>query len=258
MSKVEVLISAMHQSDFSIMERTNVHTDALLINQCDQNSLVEEARSYGRLRCISTTERGLSRSRNMALKNAKGSYCLICDDDEILYSGYEKEIEKAYEAYPDADLICFQIKREGKKYADKPCRIRYLKSLRIGSCQITMKPDSILRKNISFDANFGSGTPVGSGEENIFLFDCLKNKLKIYYVPVCIGEVSQTNSNWFKGFTEEYFFNRGIIINRMMGKGMGSLYALYFAISKYKRYKNNLSFANAVSKLFQGMRKNGI
>ena len=87
--RLEVLISCMHQKDASIIQRTNIQSDVLIVNQCNENR--EERFDFknkkGELciaRMIYTAERGLSRSRNMALRNAKGDICLICDDDEIL------------------------------------------------------------------------------------------------------------------------------------------------------------------------------
>ena len=253
MRKIEVLISAMHQQDDTIFHKTNINSDALLINQCDREEFCEQATSCGILRVISTTERGLSRSRNMALEYAKGDVCLICDDDEILYDAYPQLISKAYEDYADADLICFQVKREGKKYPNKPCRVKYLKSLRIASWQITMRIKSIREAGIRFDTNFGSGTPVGAGEENIFMFDCLKKGLKIYYVPICIGEVAQLKSNWFHGFNKSYFFSRGCITKRLLGKFLGSLYCIYFAVTKYGAYRSELSIFTALRCLFSGL-----
>jgi len=35
--KVEVLIACMYQTDFSIIEKTNIQSDVLIINQCDTN-----------------------------------------------------------------------------------------------------------------------------------------------------------------------------------------------------------------------------
>ena len=253
MKNVEVLISAMNQHDDSIFAKTNVHSDALLINQCDVEEKSEKHFSYGNLRIVSTTERGLSRSRNMALENALGDICLICDDDEYLYDDYPRLIAQAYDDYPDADLICFQVKRLGKKYSNKAFRVKYLKSLRISSWQITMRIDSVRKAGVIFDLKFGSGTPVGAGEENIFLFDCLKKGLKIYYVPICIGEVSQAKSNWFCGFDKTYFLNRGRIIRRLFGRGLGVSYCLYFAVSKYKAYRSNVSFFTAIRNLFNGL-----
>ena len=253
MGKLEVLMSAMNQLDLSIIDKTGITTDALLINQCEIEEEYSEERETGIVRCISTRERGLSKSRNMALENARGEYCLLCDDDEVLKPDYERKILNSFLKTTKADIICFRFKMAGKKYSLKPMKIGYLMSLRIASRQIVFKRDSILHSGIRFDTNFGSGTLVGSGEENIFIYECLKAGLKVYYVPLCIGDVKKEGSQWFKGFNELYFRNRGKIIRRMMGRGIGSLYAGYFILSKYNLYKKSISFVQACKCIYQGL-----
>lgn len=254
MNNVEVLISAMNQKDSSIFKRTNIQSDALMINQCDDENYWEESRNYGLLKIFSTKERGLSNSRNMAINKAEKKYALLCDDDEYLYKDYPKIIEDAFANNPKADVICFQVKRAGKKYSRRKSQLNYWSSLKIGSWQISFNLESIRRENVLFDPKFGSGTPVGSGEENIFLYDCLKKGLKIYYEPICIGEVAQLKSNWFRGFDKTYFFNRGIIIKRLMGI-WGIWYCLFFVISKYKRYKSEISAFLALKNILKGFVK---
>ena len=79
--KLEILMSAMHQENFDIAYRSKVDSDLLIINQCDKDDYTEIEVNGHIWRMISTTERGLSKSRNMALKNAKGDICLLADDD---------------------------------------------------------------------------------------------------------------------------------------------------------------------------------
>lgn len=251
-SKLEVLVSAMHQRDNEIFKKTNIKTDALLINQCDIESAVEYTESGNLYRIISTTERGLSKSRNKALENAKGTHCLICDDDEVLADNYERLIMDTFNDNPGYDILCFKFQLEGKEFPAHSYKIGYLSALRITSWQIAFKKDSITKNNIRFDENFGSGTPAGSGEENIFLYDCLKKGLKIKYVPVLIGSVAQEKSHWFKGFDEEYFFNRGKIIKRLMGKKLGYFYCVYFILFKIKDYQDTTSPLNAWKSIMRG------
>lgn len=254
LEKIEVLISAMYQSGYNIFKTTNISTDALLINQCDKNAEELLIEGDNQLRIISTIERGLSKSRNKAIDNAQGDICLLCDDDELLYDSYSEKIREAYRKYPDADIICFQVFFEGKKYTGKPYRVGFVKALRISSVQISFRLRSIRQANVKFDVKYGSGTPMGSGEENIFMYDCLKKGLKVYYVPVPIGEVSQAESKWFNGFNDSYFLKRGMIINRMMGK-IGYLYCLYFAITKYNLYKESTSLKKALVLMNKGMKQ---
>ena len=34
--RLQVLVSTMHQKDYSLLDRMNIHIDAIVINQCDE------------------------------------------------------------------------------------------------------------------------------------------------------------------------------------------------------------------------------
>lgn len=249
---LEVLMSCMHQTDASIIERTNIQSNVLVINQCDRNSYqeFEFVNKHGEVckaRIIFTTERGLSKSRNMALKNAKGDICLICDDDEILENNYVESITSAFAKYPDRDILTFIVNTPQKRlYPSRAKKIGYIGAMRTASWQIAFRRRSIVDNNISFDEKMGSGTGNGSGEEIKFLFDCLKKGLKIRYIPQLIASVAQTDSKWFKGFTNTYFLNRGYSNRRILGLLLSWLYSIYFSITKYRTYCSDNTFWNAL------------
>ena len=69
---LEVLLSCMYQEDMGIAVRARVQSDLLIINQCNKNGIDEVTDGVHHIRMISSTERGLSKSRNMALENACG------------------------------------------------------------------------------------------------------------------------------------------------------------------------------------------
>ena len=252
---LEVLISCMHQKDGSIIKDTNITSDVLVINQCDSKDYQEFSISSKRkARIISNTERGLSRSRNMAIQNSLGDICLLVDDDEVLNEDYETNILEGFKQNPNADIIAFSLIYSNKKYSKKSYNVNYLSSLRIGSCQIAFRRKRIISKNIKFDTKFGSGSGNGPGEENLFLFECLKKKLKVIYLPITIGTVNQESSQWFNGFDNTYFFNRGKIIKELMGSFLAVCYAFEFAVVKYPKYKKETSFFNAIKLMVKGIR----
>ena len=86
MISIELLISTMHQKDYSLLNKMNINSDAVVINQCDEDSYNEFNLNGNHIVWINSTERGLSKSRNLAIKNSNADVCLICDDDEILKS----------------------------------------------------------------------------------------------------------------------------------------------------------------------------
>lgn len=249
-----VLISCMHQSDHSIVERTGVQTDCVVVNQCDTNreedyTFVNKKGETCHVRFISTTERGLSRSRNKAIANApEAAVCLVCDDDETLAEGYADLISKAYEQLPEADVITFKLDREGTKkvYPTEPKGLSFVNILKTGSWEITFKKSKISSHSILFDEQMGSGTGNGGGEENKFLLDCRRNKLCMQFYPATIGTLHISDSQWFKGYTPKYFSDHGWSSRRLLGAPVGLLYAIYYVVKHHSLYSKELSFLKAL------------
>lgn len=106
---VEILISCMYQNDFSIVKKSNIQSDAIIVNQTNIDKVEIKEYDFGIVKMISTTERGLSKSRNMALKNSTADFCVICDDDEVLTDNYVEMVEEAYNQ-TNADVIVFASK----------------------------------------------------------------------------------------------------------------------------------------------------
>lgn len=246
--KVEVLISCMYQKDFSIIQRSNVQSDALIINQCDiekiEDSIFHNAKGQiCHARMISTKERGLSKSRNMAIRYATGDICLLCDDDEILETDYKTKIISSFEKYPKESILVFKINHPKRRFSSTTYKIGYVKALRICSLQIAFKRAHI---QIQFCEKMGSGTGNGGGEENKFLVDCLRKRLKIRYVPLLIASVSQTDSIWFHGYNATYWINRGWVAKMIYGKIMGYLYIVYvLSVRSHKIDSTNSWFKKA-------------
>lgn len=251
---LEILISAMHQKDMNVADRCKIRSNVLIINQCENEYFLEDSELCRRM--ISTKERGLSRSRNMAIKNAKADICLVCDDDEVLVDNYESIIINTFEDNPQADLIAFSLYNSSKSFADKPYRIGYKDALKVCSCQVAFRREKILQKGVWFDEQMGAGTGNGGGEENKFLFDCLRKGLKIYYVPIAIATLSQTESTWFDGYTNTFFVQKGWAVKRIFNSTLKSLlYCVYFSIFKYPVYKKDNNFHAAFYHLLKGVFK---
>lgn len=212
--KVEVLMSVMHQQGFDIAYKTGIKSDLLIINQCDKEEYQEIVVDGHLWRMISTTERGLSKSRNMALKNTKGDICLLCDDDEKLTSDYVSKIEKAYNELPDAVAIVFNVKRINNKIKKRYYKIERIKKAPMyrgyQSGMLTFQSKNILKKNICFNEKFGSGTPWGGGEEILFERDIRKKCGSMYEYPSIISTIDYSlESQWMQGYNAKYFYNLG-------------------------------------------------
>lgn len=212
--KLEVLMSAMHQKDFFVAEKTRIKGNLLIINQCDKDFCEDRQTEHGLWRMISTTERGLSKSRNMAMDNATGDIVLFCDDDEFLVEGYDSIILNAYKQVPNADAIVFNVNRINnlmKKRYYKITKVRKAPFYRgYGSVMLTFRLDSVRKKNIKMCEKFGAGTPWGGGEDSLFEDDIRKCGLNMYEYPATIATIDYANgSTWIDGHNERYFYNIG-------------------------------------------------
>ncbi|MEM9687793.1 MAG: glycosyltransferase, partial [Bacteroidota bacterium] len=95
----EILIATMNRTDLSFLSSMfkEVHYDAyliLIINQTTKDRLLESP--HKNIRVINSFEKGLSKSRNLALKHAIGDVCLIADDDVCFTSDFQQRIIEAY------------------------------------------------------------------------------------------------------------------------------------------------------------------
>lgn len=267
---LQVLLSAMNLKDESYVDSLNITSDAVVVNQC-RDSKGPEGRASGMLSVerirrlnalgekhevtyIESLEKGLSRSRNMAMDQAVSDICIFCDNDVEYVPLYDSIILKAFEKYQDADVIVFYIKRKEKPVPNFPGekRMGYLSVLKIFSPEIAFR-----RKNLAeirFDPRFGAGAKYCMGEENIFLYECLKKHKKIIYVPVKIASLREEPSTWFKGYDKQFFISRGAGYAAMT-KSFSSLLILQFALRKQKLYGGDMKLFDAIRYMFMGKKE---
>lgn len=256
--KLELLMSCMYQKDNKLIEKSQVTGDVIVINQCEQDTYAEYKTEKGVAKVFSTTQRGLTRSRNMAIEESDADICLLCDDDEIFVVEYEKRILKAHEELPQADVIVFKIKNRVPSFKDKVIRLRFPKTMKVSSWQISFKRQSLKKAEIRFDELLGAGSGNGAEEELKFLIDCEKAGLKIFYVPSVIASVEQTESSWFSGFTEQFFVNRGATTRYILGVPLAVIYAVYYVVKKKKMYETQITMSSALKAIFKGIIENRI
>jgi glycosyltransferase involved in cell wall biosynthesis len=203
---------------------------------------------------ITYNDRGLSKSRNKALDNMRGEICLLSDDDVIYLDDIEDLILQEFDAHPDCDVLAFQVEGIDRKFKDYPAResaIGYLGSLKVSSVEIAFRADKIKKAGVRFHELFGTGSKYCSGEENIFLFECLHRGLKMKYIPRKIANLYVGESSWFKGFNRDYFFAKGAAYTAMSEK-LSSLLILQFLIRKHSIYHKELKLTDAARAMYAG------
>lgn len=248
----EILMSCMNQEDFALANQSNIHTNVLIVNQCGREGMLEEEQEGAVRRMLCSAQKGLSRSRNMALQHARGEICLIADDDEVFVDDVEQIILSAFRK-TGADIVAFDLYDCPKKLKKTVHKVKKFESLKLSSWQLAFRRKAIVDAGLEFDIHLGAGTGNGGGEENKFLWDAIGAGLKVYYYPAYIARLTQGESTWFFGFDRDYFYRRGRVTRYYMGKMWAFLYALFFVVTKYSRYKKDCSFREALKASMKGI-----
>lgn len=250
---LKVLLSAMHLESHRYIEKLNITGDAVIINQCDHISDQTIENEKQSIRFICTTDRGLSKSRNLAIKEADNDICILCDNDVVYESNYEKLILDTFNEHPEADIIVFFIERPERHSPiyNKITPLDFKGAMKIFSPEMAFRRQSILNNSLSFNESFGAGAKYGMGEENIFLFEALRKKLTILYAPIKIAKLMDTESTWFKGYTDKFFIDRGAGYYAM-SRRLCLLLIFQFAIRKRSLYKKENSTLNAIKMMLKG------
>lgn len=237
-----------------------MQTDVVVVNQCDIDSresftFTNKKGKECKVLFINTTERGLSRSRNMALDNSWGDICVFCDDDEVFEDEYEDIISNQFEAKPDFDIIAFKLIYNRKSFADKEIVYNRFTITSVSSAQVALRRERVIKTGFHFDPMLGSGSGNGGGEENKFLFQLLSKGLKAVYVPVLMAEVkTDSQSLWFNGYTDKYIINEGWGYRRIFGTFYAYPLIWYHALKHTKTYR--VSYFKFIRLLHKGFFEN--
>jgi len=252
---LQVLVATMHQNDNSLIEKMNIKSDAIIINQCDKNDIQEfEYKGY-KIKFLSFAERGIGLSRNNALMRATADICLFADDDVTYVDDYKEIIYRAFEQNSNADMIVFNVPSTNPNRPSQEIiqsrRVRWFNCLKYGAVRIAIRTNKIKQANIYFSLLFGGGAKYGSGEDSLFIFECIKKGLKVYAEPAVIGYVSQEDSSWFKGYTDKFFIDKGALFS-CISKRWSKLLCLQFAIRHRKMFGKDNTWREAYKLMMTG------
>lgn len=249
----QVLAACMGEGNESFVKKINLNSDAVIVDQCDSCGEQYLVVDKNNICILFSSDRGISKSRNLAIKEAKADICLFCDDDEILFENTEEIITDAFMKNSRADVIIFNLENWRKNLGVVEKKLRYTDLFKVSSVQIAIRRKSVVDKEIYFDELLGVGSGNGAEEEFKFLLDCRAAGLEIYYNPKEIAYLNKDKSSWFSGYTEKFFYDRGRTTRYIMGYIMSQLYAFYYIFTKSKMYRNEISVWKAFKAIEKGI-----
>lgn len=240
---LEIIIATMNRNslDFLIPMFPFCHFSTfsiLIINQTQENNLLIS--DFSSVRVINSFEKGLSKSRNLGLKNAAGKIVLIADDDEVFKKDFDSIITNSYNAYPEATGISFSIEKPDgtslKKYTAIPkVYPNQLDLFNIISIEISLNKALFDLLNLNFDEDFGLGSRFVMGEEAIFLSD-IKNKNGQFVIVPKVIAIHPEISTDDKLNLEQRYYVQGAFLTKVLKRSylMGIFLKLFFDVKQNK------------------------
>lgn len=255
---LEVLISALGKDAQELASCMNLECDAVIVDQGSREGRYEFRTQEGiTVRVIESGDRGVGRSRNLALEEAKGRIVLFSDDDIVYSKGYAEVILKAFETHPEADIIMFNVDvaEDRKTYRiDKEIRVHKWSVGRYPAYAAAARLDSIREAKVKFSVLFGGGARYSNGEDSLFFMDCLRSGLKIIGVPYNIGTEVPRESTWFHGYNDKFFFDRGVLYSFLYGNVAG-IWAIRFVLAKRRTYAGQMKTSDAYKLMCRGIKE---
>lgn len=257
---LQVLVATMNQTDHSLLERMNIQTDAVVVNQADRDSIEVFTHREHKIKWINMSSRGVGLSRNTALMNASADIVLFADDDLTYNAQYGAQVLQAFTDNMDADVVCFNINLVnssknigGHRHNKENRRLRVHNSMRYGACLIAARRKALLRERISFSLLFGGGAEFNSGEDSIFIKDCLDAGLRLYSNTFFLGDVDDSQSSWYTGINDRFFVERGMALASAFPRAYLLIF-LYYSY-KFRRLDRSYTSTKILSLMLEGKRE---
>ena len=256
--KFEVLMATTNQEDYSLLEKINLNFDILV---CNQNAFETSFKIFEcnnkRVKWYNFQEKGVGLNRNNALMRSDADICLLADDDVLYVDNLEEIIKKNFEKYPHADVILFNIYPNSEYHPfviKKKITINKYNYGRFGGVRIAFRRKKIIKNAITFNLLFGGGAEYSAGEDNMFIKDCIRKKLRIIAVPDYILSLrNERDSTWFNGYTDKFFFDLGASYVVHYGK-LASFYVVVQLIRHRKDWLCGCDFKHAKRMALRGIR----
>ena len=255
--RLQMLISGMNLDTTHVAENMKLEADAIVINQTDSFGFEEYQYNNRNIRVYSFIEKGVGLSRNNALLRADGDIVLFSDEDIVYNEGYAKAVLDAFEANPDIDMIFFNfdVAEDRQTYhIEKKGRIRSYNCGRYPTYSLAVRREVLHKKGITFSLLFGGGAKYSNGEDSLFIKQCIKSGMKALALPITLGCEVPRPSAWFTGYTDKFFYDRGVLYKALY-KGLAKPLALRFLIAHRDIMLTNRKLMDAYKLMTQGMKE---
>ncbi|QGQ48161.1 glycosyltransferase family 2 protein [Metabacillus sediminilitoris] len=223
----------------SLSSQTYQNFEVILVTQINHECIHDLSHDNMKIKHVKLNKKGLSYSRNEGLKYISGSIVTFSDDDCWYPEDSFQNVMNTLEKDASIDVACFQIFDPiqdvyyKNNYDSNPkTQISKRDITRKSSIELFVRLKNVKPEDLRFDENFGLGTKYPSGEENIFLSDLMKKKLKISYIPQII--VYHKKPNIHSRLTETQIISKGPLFKRLTNTPVAFILLILFFLKKAK------------------------
>lgn len=254
---MQLLISCVDQDIDALVRKMKLASAAVIVNQGNKNGEEHIEVQGFPVHIYHRAERGVGRSRNLALSKADQDICLFGDEDIEYREGYAALVEKAFLEHPEADGILFQVEVDPSRKTyqnDSYGRVGLMNCGRYPAYSMAFRRQKLMDTGVKYSLLFGGGAPYSNGEDSLFIRQVIKAGLHIYKSPVCIGKEIPRPSTWFSGYHEKFFFDRGVLYHFLYG-AMAPVWGFRFVFAKKKEMCREIPWTKAYRILLKGIGK---
>ncbi len=255
--QLEMLISSVGQNSVELLQKMKVNCDAVLVNQCDQNADETVNFEHCNIKVLHRNERGVGKSRNLALQHSSKDILLFSDEDIEYAPGYEENVLNEFKKHPEAELLLFNVEvcPERRTYWNEGfTRVKWYNCGRYPAYSIAVRREALLKSGVKYSELFGGGAKYSNGEDSLFLKQCADRGLKMYATDVVIGKEEARESTWFHGYTEKFFLDRGVLFAFLYGN-MAWFWALRFILIKKEMFQGEIKKKQAYRLIREGIKQ---
>ncbi|MBQ2184374.1 MAG: glycosyltransferase family 2 protein [Lachnospiraceae bacterium] len=254
---VTLLVSSLNKNPDELIGNNHITGNAVIVNQCDRENQREIKSDSSRIVIIETNTRGVGVNRNLCIENSFGDIVLFGDDDIVYDEDYAAKVENEFKAHPEADMIMFNVTVCDERKTYENAGFKKLSRFNIGrfpAYSIAVKRDVLLDKKLRFSPLFGGGAKYSNGEDSLFLRDAYKSGISMYATETHIGSEMPGKSTWFEGFTEKFFFDRGVLFAFLYGR-TAWIWRMRFILTKKEMFKGNIGRKEADKLMKAGIKE---
>lgn len=223
----------------------------LITDKC-YNGLFDILNKRNDIQYIKSFTKGVTKSRNIAIRRASNDIILFCDDDTRFDENLYTIINNAYNSEENCEFITFAYWRGklGHKFKTRSYKHNIKTILNVGTIEVSCKREFILSNNIFFPEDMGAGEKYFLCDEPVFLSRILKKKGRGVYIPkfICTHDEESSGDNFND---RNAFVSRYLCFQRVFGISMGWGAYILFLIKNIKKIKTIKVFIIAISVLFK-------